>query len=321
MSPWGKQAIGVVVFFALVSSVVAAYVEGYYAPRVQAIIGGAIQGAFVGGLIAPLILKLAVKLPRRALPPFLRYPTAEELFTRNQDIVAAYVAKVKAPGLGEDEYVDDSYSVYVGDEDLSRECLRIIAAKEGKLRLAPEVHEDLHDWVLRPEVTEEWWDLSKAISEAIDARRNAVTNQTIVRLCNELLEVNRDLVQRFFEIAERKVAVVDEYGEESWDSLPSEIATVVLKIAKRNRLKPDEKEFRTWVASEIDTTASGLTRNLDEINDWDDSGLPQHYYRLAHQLEIGFREYHKKHKARSASLTDVESLSGVEFETRGLQSS
>ncbi len=121
-------------------------------------------------------------------------------------------------------------------------------------------------------------------------------------------------MKKFFEIAERRVAVIDEYGEENWEALPPEIATVTLKIAKRNRLKPDQKEIRNWVTEEIDTTAEGSTRDLDGIFIWDQFGLPKHYFRLAYQLEIGFREYHEKIKARSASLTDLEGLSGVDFE-------
>jgi hypothetical protein len=40
------------------------------------------------------------------------------------------------------------------------------------------------------------------------------------------------LVDKFFEIAERKVSVLDDYGDENWDALPAEVETLLLKTAK-----------------------------------------------------------------------------------------
>src|SRR5712692_11378666 len=40
------------------------------------------------------------------------------------------------------------------------------------------------------------------------------------------------LVDKFLEITERKISLLDDYGDENWDALPKEIETVLLKIAR-----------------------------------------------------------------------------------------
>jgi hypothetical protein len=42
-----------------------------------------------------------------------------------------------------------------------------------------------------------------------------------------LLTKCRDLVGKFLEIAERKVSVLDDYGDENWDALPLRKSTSV----------------------------------------------------------------------------------------------
>ena len=121
-------------------------------------------------------------------------------------------------------------------------------------------------------------------------------------LCRELLgpktialiNTNRDLLRKFPMIAERKVAILDEYGEENWDALQEEIQAVIIKMAKRNRLSFDENEVRKG--------------NLSEE-------LPKEYSRLASNLNIVFRRYHEILKATPATTLDIDDLSGVEFET------
>jgi hypothetical protein len=48
-----------------------------------------------------------------------------------------------------------------------------------------------------------------------------------------VLSRNSDLVNKFLEIAERKISILDEYGDEDWDSLPDEIRKCLTKIAER----------------------------------------------------------------------------------------
>jgi hypothetical protein len=50
------------------------------------------------------------------------------------------------------------------------------------------------------------------------------------------LERNKDLVEKFLAIAEAKVSIIDEYGDENWDALPGELKVCLKKIANREQL-------------------------------------------------------------------------------------
>src|ERR1700719_2724644 len=48
-----------------------------------------------------------------------------------------------------------------------------------------------------------------------------------------ILVKHSDLVDKFLEIAERKVSVLDDYGDENWDCLSEEIDKCLVKFLKR----------------------------------------------------------------------------------------
>ena len=248
-----------------------------------------IYGAVAGGIVAW----------------FLPAKSTKRLIDDNKDIIAAHVSKVRAGSKV---------------RDLTRDCIGAIAEKEGKPRLAPG-YSRLRQWEQRPDIPQEWRTLKDAIHKAISEKKTASEEmqrlreeEENARLCSELTKSNWDLVQKFFEIAERKVAVIDEYGEENWDALPPEIATVLIKIAKRNRLKPNEKEVRKWTADITDTTEKGESDKFTWSWDFDETCLPEHYRELSHRLENGYRQYHEKVKARSTNTDDIDGLSGIDFE-------
>ena len=54
--------------------------------------------------------------------------------------------------------------------------------------------------------------------------------QTLASDYDMILERHRDLVDKFLEIAERKVSVLDEYGDENWDALAEDIDKCLVKI-------------------------------------------------------------------------------------------
>jgi hypothetical protein len=43
-----------------------------------------------------------------------------------------------------------------------------------------------------------------------------------------------DLINRFYEVAERKISLRDSYGEERWDALNTEVNVVIRKIAQKD---------------------------------------------------------------------------------------
>jgi hypothetical protein len=90
---------------------------------------------------------------------------------------------------------------------------------------------------------------------------------------------HKELVDRFFEIAERKVAVLDEYGDENWDALTDEIQKFLNKVAKRDPF--------------IDVSRSEVKSDL----------------------ESAFRAYNEERKKEQYSEETIRGLTGIEFET------
>lgn len=120
-----------------------------------------------------------------------------------------------------------------------------------------------------------------------------------------LIAKHRALIHKFLEIAERKVAVIDDYGDENWEALESEIERCVLKIAKIE----GEKAFDVK-NGERTFTVIGL---LEPTHIPDGGGWPK-YATLWCSIEKEFRVYHDKCKA-DPPTENFDDLSGVEFET------
>jgi len=134
---------------------------------------------------------------------------------------------------------------------------------------------------------------------------------------------HRELLDRFLEITERKVSLLDDYGDENWDALPQEIERLLLKTAKadNDNIDPikhlvfkglnnedilralDKKGFMLAV----DLTNKGIDKNnLDR--------LIKKYAFLRSDLEARFRAHHGSQKDKRLA-EDLDSLTGVEFET------
>jgi hypothetical protein len=114
-----------------------------------------------------------------------------------------------------------------------------------------------------------------------------------------LLTKHRDLVGKFFEIAERKVGVLDDYGDENWDALPQEIHKCLTKIAQReqsidvSKFSPKPQTYREF------ESLSGGYNHL----------AARH---LATILHSEFRSYHRE---RNTGPQDFRPLKGGEFES------
>ncbi len=93
MTTEGKRKLGIIVFFALVGSVVGANTEDNSDLIIGTIIAWTITGTVIGWFFASLIVDAHQPWRIASFLPFRR-ATAKELFTRNQDIVAAHVARV-----------------------------------------------------------------------------------------------------------------------------------------------------------------------------------------------------------------------------------
>jgi hypothetical protein len=119
-----------------------------------------------------------------------------------------------------------------------------------------------------------------------------------------LLAKHRGLVDKFLEIAERKVSVVDDYGDENWNALEKEGDRCVLKIAQIE----GDKQFRD--------VNGDWTFDWYELPQVDSNGVHygwDKYSTLRGNLEELFRAYHAKCKANPLTET-FDELSGVDFE-------
>jgi len=107
---------------------------------------------------------------------------------------------------------------------------------------------------------------------------------------------NMALLQKFLEIADRKVSRLDEYGDENWDALPHEINLFLLKMVKTMNDGPVVE-----------------ARIRDALKKRDDSILLGKYRWIKSRLETEFRTFHQN-RAAQTNATEFVSLSGTDFE-------
>jgi Restriction endonuclease len=132
----------------------------------------------------------------------------------------------------------------------------------------------------------------------------------------EFLARNQDLIDKFLEIAERKVSVLDDYGDEHWDVLPGEVKLCLKKIVQREGLTDKWNEGEHWAK------AAGKRYNLYGGKPYGKEAelrnlvlrLPEEYRELDKTLTKLFEENHEYLRAQVSEQTDLDSLSGPEFE-------
>ncbi len=190
-------------------------------------------------------------------------------------------------------------------KDAVRDCIGVIANQEGRNDLAPS-GQYLYKWEQRSDIPDEYRRLAQQLKADFGNRATELQRlkdeQAAFRV-DKILSANCDLVDKFLEIAERKVSVLDDYGDEQWDSLPGEIVKVLRKISERERLA---------VLWDLKPTKGEDWRHSVGDMSWH---LPEKYRSLPEKLLQLFLEHHERAKSKPANEFDVQSLSGVEFET------
>lgn len=224
------------------------------------------------------------------------------LLDRNEDIIQKNLGTLH----------DDSWPYYIENE--VRDCIIDIALAENKKEFAPTSGEYLKNWSTRTNLPKEWLDLKdyllkrfkskfdglkEVVKKREEERKKEVENK-IENKGQEILERNKDLVDKFFEITERKVSVIDDYGDENWEVLPNEILACLKKISQKEGFLLD-----------IDGYLKGKRRGRFS---YDARALPDEYAWLQRKLEKAFKEYHEKEKAKPTNGAEINNLSGVEFE-------
>jgi hypothetical protein len=102
-------------------------------------------------------------------------------------------------------------------------------------------------------------------------------------------------VERFLEVADRKVSQLDDYGDENWDALPKEIQTCLLKLAK------------------TEDDGGRIEAHLKEAFKKGYQLLPEKYRWAKGYLDSEFRRFHEQ-RARNIPNPKFDELSGIEFE-------
>ncbi len=127
------------------------------------------------------------------------------------------------------------------------------------------------------------------------------------------------VVEKFLEIAERKVSVLDDYGDERWDLLPKEIEILLLKTAKLDSDCIESIKSLLFRDLEGPDLVRGLRTKIQaRFRPGEDLSaflvLITKYRLLKARLEREFCSYHESHRSKK-SAEQFDELSGREFET------
>jgi restriction endonuclease Mrr len=233
-----------------------------------------------------------------------------DIVQRNEDIIKRILGTI---------YENRRTSYYV--ENKVRDCLGEIARHEGRPNLAPQHREWLSAWERRADIPLEYQALKEQLKKTFQCRVDEIEAEKFKREAEAgrlkqqredesarvyyenrmrdgqtLFDNNMDLVGKFLEITERKVSILDDYGDENWEILDKEIEACLVKIAQR----------------------SGFGFNVQEhyahLRKGGGGYLPAPYTWLREKLAKVFREYHENQR-RAPSPTNVNGLDGVDFET------
>jgi hypothetical protein len=242
------------------------------------------------------------------------------LIERNQDIIAKYLNAVTT-------FFSDSAPTQ------AKFCIAEISRREGKGHLAPG-NEHIWQWEERHNIPAEYRQLKNHILGLFERRYSELWRQreqiaqTAAQVENdlprqirspqqELISRNQDLIDKFLDITERKVSVLDDYGDEHWDVLPDEVRICLKKIVQREGLIEKWNEAERWARSyrRRDRLRPGRAYGKEAEFRSLLNQLPEHYRELDKTLTGLFRQYHEHLRTQFGVQTDLDSLSGPEFET------
>ena len=214
-------------------------------------------------------------------------------------------------------------------ENQVRYCIADIAGREGKRHLAPE-SELLSQWEQRLNIPVEYRELKNYLIGLFQARhmemlrrkqqqevaeRKRLEDLKALKR-EELVARNQDLIDKFLEITDRKVSVLDDYGDEQWDVLPDEVKLCLKKIVQREGLINKWNEVEHWAkaARKPDRLRPGQAFGKEAELRILLNHLPEEYREMDKTLTELFREYHEYLRTQVSEQTDLDSLSGPEFE-------
>jgi len=178
------------------------------------------------------------------------------LIERNQDLILKRLDQIQISN--EPYYIENQV----------RDCISEIATREGRSNLVPANGEWLSLWSSRPNLPNDFRELKDHLLNIFRIRHDYLTSkkqeehnlrvkremhdQQVKEMEWALFKRNKDLILKFLEIAERKVSILDDYGDENWAVLPIEIDTCLRKIGHREGLSFHWGEYKKWRRRGID---------------------------------------------------------------------
>lgn len=191
-------------------------------------------------------------------------------------------------------------------DNLVRDCVGDIAQRECRPDIAPG-YQYLYKWRQRTDIPDEYRRLTDYLKTDFQKRADELTkskDEQIALKAEKILSDNGDLVEKFLELAERKVSVLDDYGDEQWNALPEEITKFLRKLDQRQGLGIHWEFMKASKGENWENTIAAMS--------W---CLPEECRPIPKRLLQIFQEHHERVKSKNTGEADVKDLTGVEFET------
>jgi len=226
---------------------------------------------------------------------------SKSLIERNEDIIQKNLNNIRI----------NSRSYYI--ENQVRDCIADIAMAEDKKQFSPSSGEYLRNWSSKANLPQEWMNLKELLLKRFDIKMNELKSEerkrteeaakiktlNIEKVGQEILKRNKELIDKFLEITERKVSIIDDYGDENWEVLPNEILACLRKIAQKEGISLD---------------IEGYLKEKRRSSFMFKQHFPDEYVWLQKELEELFKKHHQTQSTKTANGVDLRNLSGVEFE-------
>jgi len=218
----------------------------------------------------------------KAVPNGIR---TENLQNRFETIVQIHLSKLR-PGYEGRYYIENAV----------RDCVQYIAEAAGQSSVAPN-NAYLSAWLRG--APPEYRELAESLLERFRAHQKQLSDtekelrrQSVEGQFEALKAKYSDLIAQFYEITERKVSVLDDYGDENWDVLPKEVDIVIQKIAKRE--VQSDRNIKYWKKYHV--------------------SLPEPFRQLMAFLTDSFKDYHSQERTKSPGKVDFSRMTGSDFE-------
>lgn len=140
--------------------------------------------------------------------------------------------------------------------------------------------------------------------DAAKRKREAAFQAVEAEAAEAIKVMCKDTIEAFFNVAERKVSVLDEYGDENWDALANEIRRCLLKIS--NRLGVKEADLAAGLQAAVAEQEAAAQGREPVKNRW---------FILGEYLGDEFGRRHVLLVKRGRYGQDCSSMTGKEFET------